>query len=56
MQSIPLGMSMAACLGLKDRCLPRKTETSLGMENMTTFPKNYYNFEIKGLSGKDMGK
>lgn len=44
------------CLGLKDRCLLRKVGNSLGMENMTPFPPNYYNFEIMGLSGKDMGK
>ena len=25
------------------------------MENVNTLPPNYYNFEIKGLSGKDMG-
>ena len=25
------------------------------MENVNLLPPNYYNFEIKGLSGKDMG-
>ena len=25
------------------------------MENVNPLPPNYYNFEIKGLSGKDMG-
>lgn len=24
------------------------------MEDVNPFPPNYYNFEIKGLSGKDM--
>lgn len=47
---------MTNCLGLKDRLWPRKVGTSLEMENMTPFPPNSYNFEIKGLSGKDVGK
>lgn len=44
------------CLALKDRCPPRKAGTSLGMENVAPFPHNYYNYEIKGFSSKDMGK
>lgn len=44
------------CLGLKDRRLPKRVGTSLGMKNTTPFPPNYDNFEIKGLSGKHMGK
>lgn len=30
----------------------REVGTSLGMENMTFFPLKYYNFEMRGLSGK----
>lgn len=30
--------------------------TSLGMENVSPFPPNYYTFEIMGHSGKEMGK
>lgn len=45
------------CLGLKDRCLPRKARTSLGMENgIDPLQAHYNNFKIKGLSGKDYGK
>lgn len=44
------------CRGLKDRYLPRKVRMSLGMENITPFPPNYYNIEIKGLPGKDIRK
>lgn len=44
------------CLGLKDRCLPRKVGTYLGKESVTPFPQNYSNSKIMGLSGKYMGK
>lgn len=47
---------LANCHGLKDRCLPRKAGTPLEWENTEPFPSNYYNFGIKGLPGKDMGK
>ena len=47
---------LLSCLGLKDRCLPKKAGTSLGTESMTPFPLNYYNFEMKGLSGKAVGE
>ena len=43
------------CPGLEDRCLLRKAGDSLGMENVNSLPPNYYNFEIKGLSDKNMG-
>lgn len=39
------------CLGLKERCLPRKAGNSPGMEDMNLFLPNYY-VEITGLSGK----
>lgn len=35
------------CHGWKDRCLLRKAGASPGKENITPFPPNYYNFEIK---------
>lgn len=44
------------CLGLKEKYLPRRGGASLRMENMILLPLNYCNFEIKGLSGKDMGE
>ena len=43
------------CLGLRNSCLLRKAEASLEMDNVKPFPTKYYNFEIKELSGKDMG-
>lgn len=46
---------MRGCLGLNDRCLPRKAETSLGMKNITHFPPNYY-YNVKSISGGGMGK
>lgn len=49
-------ISLYICLGLKNMCLPRKAHTSHGMENVTLFPTNYYNFEITRLSDKDTGK
>lgn len=39
----------------KDKCLPKKDRTSLRMETVNPLPLNYYNFEIKGHSGKDRG-
>lgn len=45
---------LPACLRLKDRYLSRKAGASSKMENATPFHPNYYNFEIKGLSGKKM--
>lgn len=32
----------------------REGRTLLGLENVNPFLPNYYNFEIKGFSGKDM--
>lgn len=49
-------LAVGLCLCLKDRSLPRKAGTFLGKENVTSFPLNYYNFEMKGLSGKHMGE
>ena len=46
---------LQVCPGLKDRCPLRKAGASLEMENVNPLPPNYYHFEIKGLSGKDMG-
>lgn len=39
----------------KDRCLLRKAGASPEMENANPLPLNCYHFEMKGLSGKDMG-
>lgn len=33
----------------------REGRTLLGLENVNPFLPNYYNFEIKGLSAKDVG-
>lgn len=33
-----------------------RQDPPLEWKNLTHFPPNYYKFEIKGISGKDMGK
>ena len=52
---LTLPHKVSDCLGLEDRCLLRKAGVFFEMENVNSFPPNYYKFEIKGLSGKDMG-
>lgn len=39
----------------KGRCLLRKAGAFFEMENVNPLLLNYYNFEIMGFSGKDVG-